>query len=217
MCIRDRIYNCPRLRDIPEISREEARLRLGLPQGAFIVCYVGMIRYGCRLELLLSVASLLRNQNVQFLVVGDGPLATGFREAANKAKNPRVTVVRRVPRERALSYVVASDLAWVLYDDQNPSLKVAMPWKLFESMACGVPPMVGARTIRARLVEKLKCGVIVESDEPTKIAQAILSIANDPERRHKMGLSGKQASMTEFNWQAMSKKLIGIYKGLEDE
>jgi len=209
------IYNCPRLRDIPGISTKEARLRLALPQGAFIVSYVGMIRYGCRLELLLAVTSLLKDQNVHFVVVGDGPLAAEFRQAANRAKNARLIVVPRVQREIAFSYVIASDLTWVLYQDQNPSLNVAMPWKLFESMACGVPVIVGAGTLRARLVEKLKCGVILESDEPSEIAEAILSLANDPERHHEMSIAGKQASIADFNWEAMSGKLIDVYRRLQ--
>ena len=104
------IYNCPRLVDIPESSVTDARVQLGLPLDAFIVSHVGTIRYGCRLDLLLEVASQPRNDHVQFIVVGDGPLGPQFKEAARKANCHQLTVLPRTSRERALLHILASDL-----------------------------------------------------------------------------------------------------------
>jgi glycosyltransferase involved in cell wall biosynthesis len=208
------IYNCPRTADVPNISKMDARKQLGLPLNSFIVSYVGMIRYGCRLELLLSVASRIKRENTHFVVVGGGPLAAEFRRKANQTLDCRITIVPRVWRDRALLYVLASDLTWALYDDQNLSLNVAMPWKLFESMACGVPVLVGQGSSRAKFVEKYGCGVVLQNDAPAFVAEAIGSLAEDPARHQQMSTAGKQLAASEFNWEVMSNKLIRIYEAL---
>jgi glycosyltransferase involved in cell wall biosynthesis len=209
------IYNCPRMVDVPSFSKMDARKQLGLPLSSFIVSYVGMIRHGCKLELLLSVASTFQRESVHFAVVGGGPLASEFGRTASKTQNCKVTVVPLVSREKALLYVLASDLTWALYDDRNLSLNVAMPWKLFESMACGVPVLVEHGSIRARFVEKHGIGVVLSNDDPGYVAGAIASLAQDPARHQQMITAGKQLAESEFNWEAMSNKLVAIYEILQ--
>lgn len=217
------IYNCPRIEDIPKFTKEEARVRLGLPIHGFIVSFVGSIRYDCRLELLLAVASVTPN-NVHFLVVGDllgslgaGSLGLKLGEAARGASDTALTILPRVPRETALSYVLASDLTWAVYEKRARSLNASMtiPWKFFESLACGVPVIVEPGTVRAEMVREFKCGVVLESDDPNDISQVILSLAEHPDQHQKMCAEAKRTSIAmKFNWEAMSVKLVDTYRQL---
>jgi len=210
------VYNCPRVEDIPRLSKKEARIQLGLPPSAFIVSHVGTIRYGCKFDLLLAVASLARNYDFQCLIVGDGPLASEVGRVAREAKNARAIVVQRVPRKLALSYVLASDLTWAVYDPiASPNSAVSLPWKLFESLACGVPVIVEQGTLRAKLVRELGCGIVLENDDPEYVSQVILSLANNPDRSRKMCAEAKSAcTALKFDWETMSEKLIRIYRRL---
>jgi len=212
------IYNCPRMTDIPRISKEEARLRLGLPSNPFIVSWVGEIRRTCRLDLLLSAASLI-DKNIQFIVVGSGPLADEFRQTAERSRGSRVMVLPRVSHEKALLYVAASDLTWVVYYDPKLSLlsniRVALPWKMFESLACGVPVIVEADNLRAAFVEKFGCGVVLKDDAPSYVADVIVSLAEDSGRHHSAGAAARKAAM-QFSWEAMSKRLVHVYSEVEN-
>jgi glycosyltransferase involved in cell wall biosynthesis len=208
------IYNCPSISVIPRISKRRARLELGLPVDAFIVSSIGTIRYDSRLDLMLTVSALTRDHNVHYVVVGDGPLQPEFRRAAQEVDSTRLTVSSRVSREAALTYIVASDLTWAVYRNSlgflNPRL--TMPWKFFESLACGVPVIVERGTVRAAFVKELECGRIVESDDPYEVAQVILELAASPEQHHEMCSAAKRASASSFNWELMSTKLINVYE-----
>jgi glycosyltransferase involved in cell wall biosynthesis len=211
------IYNCARMADIPMISKNDARIQLGLVPEAFIVSYVGSIRYGCKLDLLLDVASQINNDNIHFMVVGDGPLSSGLRRAARQIPKARLTVLSGVPRTKALTFVRASDLTWSIYQNrrESTSLRIALPWKLFESLACGVPLLVETGTLQAELVNKLRCGVVLESDDPEDVLQAITSLANDPDRRERMSQAARKGSVDlNYSWEAMSVRLINLYKKL---
>jgi glycosyltransferase involved in cell wall biosynthesis len=208
------IYNCPRMSDIPRLSKERARHELGLPADAFIVSSIGTIRYDCRLDLLLAVSALTKKQNIHYVVVGDGPLAADFGQAASQASGTRLTVLPRVPREVALTYVLASDLTWSLYREDpgflNP--RVTIPWKFFESLACGVPVIVEPGTMRAVLVEELECGLVAKSNDPSDIMQDVLRLAGSSDAHQEMCRAARRASARRFNWEAMSIKLCDVYE-----
>jgi len=212
----DVIYNCVRSDDIPRVSKREARIRLGLHPDIFTISYVGTLRYDSRLDLLLSVASLIENDNLRFVVVGSGPLASEFEKAARKMLDAPLFVFPQVPRETALLYITASDLCWVVY--QNPRLslnsRVAMPWKFLESLACGTPVIVERGSLRAQLVSKLKCGLVLESDAPDHVYRALTSLAGDAARMQGMRIGAREAAEQTYRWEAMAHRLLNVYKGL---
>lgn len=210
------IYNCLGLADIPNLSKREARVQLGLPLDAFIVSSIGTIRPDCRLELLVDVASRLEKENTYFLVVGDGPLAPAIRLAAGRVSQAKIAVLPRVSREKAIMYVLASDLTWAIYQNRAESLnnRLTLPWKLFESMACGVPVIVDSGTFRSKLVEEYQCGIVVESDDPDHLSQIIATFAQDRTLYHKLASASRAAATLKFNWEAMSDKIVSIYERL---
>jgi glycosyltransferase involved in cell wall biosynthesis len=213
------IYNYPRLADIPQISKKEARMVLGLPQDAFIISFVGGIRYGCRLDLLLAVASKSRRRDIHYVVVGEGPLASDFRKAAKQATDASLTVMPRVPRETALLYVTSSDLTWSLYQQGPESLneRAALGWKLFESLACGVPVLVNADTLSAQLVARFKCGIVFAGDNSDHMLRLILDIAGNPDQFREMSQAARNASNAmNLNWEAMGIKLLDIYRRVRE-
>jgi glycosyltransferase involved in cell wall biosynthesis len=206
------IYNFPSLVDIPACSKEQARLRLGLPVNAFIVSSVGTIRTDCRYDLLLEVASLIEKENIRFLVVGDGPMLPMLKRAAEQIPATRLMILPPVTHTKALCHVFASDLTWAVYKNRKIPW---MPWKFFESLACGVPVLVESGTRRAELVEELGCGVVPKTDGVEDTMRTIVSLAEDKRRQRHLSAAAKNAALAhDLNWEAMSRKLIAIYDRL---
>jgi glycosyltransferase involved in cell wall biosynthesis len=212
------VYNCPRKQDIPKTSKRAARIRLGLPADDFIVSSVGNFRYGCKFDTLLAAAKLTADRNITYLFVGDGPLASELKKAAQEASTQRLKVVPRVPREVALSYVFASDLTWTVYqsDTEWSSERIALPWKFFESLACGVPVAVESNTLCAKLVNDLHCGIVLKTYDPREVAQAILFLEENRISHQEMCTNARNAStLLKFDWETMSARLIAVYNALE--
>jgi glycosyltransferase involved in cell wall biosynthesis len=210
------VYNCPRFSDVPKISKKEARRRLNLPEDGFIVSSVGTLRYDCRLDLLLDVADLTKQHNITYLVVGDGPAAAEFKRDATRMSDARLVLLPRVSRNVALTSILASDLTWAIYQNRPESFnpRMTLPWKFFESLACGVPLIVDAGTFRAELVKELKCGIVVENDDPADISLTILSLVNT-HIYHNMSAKAKHASTSRsLGWEAMSARLVAVYSRL---
>jgi glycosyltransferase involved in cell wall biosynthesis len=207
------VRNSPATSSIPKLTKREARAQVGLPLDAFIISHVGRIRYDCGLDLLLDVASLLKNEDIQFVVVGGGPLAPEFWKRAQQAVDLRLTLRPQVTRDAALLYVLASDITWVVYQfsSRSPNTRGGMPWKFFESLACGVPVIVEQDTLRAQLVRALGCGIVLDDDDPHHAAEAIAALVRDPRQLHSMSVAARKAGVSEFSWEAASRNLVDIY------
>ncbi len=90
----------------------------------------------------------------------------------------------------------------------------ALPVKMFEYMAAGIPVIASDFPLWRSIVVDSECGLCVDPLNPKKIADAINWIFHNPNEAKQMGLNGRHAVETKYNWEQESKKLIGVYKNL---
>ena len=66
--------------------------------------------------------------------------------------------------------------------------KTVIPTKLLEYMACERPVIVAVDGQARQIVEEAGAGVFVEAENSNALVDAILNLAEDPERRLQMGV-----------------------------
>lgn len=86
--------------------------------------------------------------------------------------------------------------------------------KLFQYMAAGLPIVVSDVGEWAGLVESTGCGVAVDPGNPDEIADAMVELADDPERRTELGQNGHEAALERYNWETQREKLLDLYERL---
>jgi glycosyltransferase involved in cell wall biosynthesis len=203
------VYNCAKATEVPKLSKPELRKRLGLPLDKFVVSYVGEVRYGCKLDLMLEVASLTK-EGIHYLVVGGGPLANQFRQQAAAARICNVSIIPQVTRKKAATYVAASDLSWVLYSKASLNARISIPRKLFDSIISGVPVLVDSATQSETFVRKTGCGIVIHDNAPDRLSRLIASLAEDSRRLNDMSSAARLAG-EEYAWENESRKLVEAY------
>jgi glycosyltransferase involved in cell wall biosynthesis len=90
----------------------------------------------------------------------------------------------------------------------------ALPVKMFEYMAAGMPVIASHFPLWRQIVEGNQCGVCVDPCNPRAIAAAIDYLVLNPARAQRMGENGRKAIAREYNWQSESAKLIDFYEHL---
>lgn len=90
----------------------------------------------------------------------------------------------------------------------------ALPVKMFEYMAAGIPVVASNFPLWKEIIEKSKSGLCVDPLNPKEIAKAINWVMENPLQAEQMGRNGREAVEKEFNWETESKKLISVYKSL---
>ncbi len=87
----------------------------------------------------------------------------------------------------------------------------ALPVKLFEYMAAGLPVITSNFPLWKEIVEGNKCGICVDPLNPKEIAEAIEYLIEHPELRKKMEENGRKAVVERYNWENEERKLLAIY------
>jgi glycosyltransferase involved in cell wall biosynthesis len=85
---------------------------------------------------------------------------------------------------------------------------------LLEAMAAGVPVVQPRRGAFSEIVETTGGGILVEPDNPEALAQGMLELWNDPDKRKAIGAKGYHGVREHYSVSQMAEKAVAIYRSL---
>jgi glycosyltransferase involved in cell wall biosynthesis len=95
-----------------------------------------------------------------------------------------------------------------------PNYLDALPVKMFEYMAAGIPVIASGFPLWRDIIEDAGCGVCVDPLDPGAIAAAIDLLVSNPDIARSMGEKGRKAVLEKYNWSAQASKLIDFYEAI---
>ncbi|WP_445256059.1 glycosyltransferase [Nocardioides aurantiacus] len=169
------------------------RAELGVPQDAFVIGVVARLSEQKAHEVLLEAVERLRRSHPRtwLLVVGGGARETELRELAERlgvADQTRFLGVRR-DVGRLLAAMDVSCLS---------SVHEAAPISVIESMAAGLPVVATECGALRDMIQSEREGVLVPVGDSERMAQVLAGLADDPERRVRMGAAARARVQAEF-------------------
>jgi glycosyltransferase involved in cell wall biosynthesis len=186
------------------------RERLGIGS-APLVLHQGALapRRGC--EALVSAVARLPDAHLVFL--GDAwPGYDGVveRHAREVGAADRVHFVPSVPIGDLLRCTREADVGVSLLTDDCENHRLALPNKVFEYIAAGVPVVVSDLPELRRLVEEHGIGWIADPHDPAALARALGgAVAGKTEMRAALSRAAR-----ELRWSAELPRLLAVYDGL---
>ena len=87
----------------------------------------------------------------------------------------------------------------------------ALPIKMFEYMAAGIPVIASDFPLWREIIEGNDCGLCVDPLDPRAIAGAIDHLVKNPDIARRMGENGRQAVLKKYNWSIEERKLLDFY------
>lgn len=89
----------------------------------------------------------------------------------------------------------------------NEYMDVALPVKLFDSLAAGRPLVVTPRTETAAVVSGMGVGVVSAGDRPEDLATAIVDLLSDEGSLHALGAHARQVAEQSFDWRLVGDRI----------
>lgn len=86
--------------------------------------------------------------------------------------------------------------------------------KLFEIMKAGRPVICSDLNLWREIVERYNCGICVDCNDISAIADAVRYLSKHPLECDEMGRNGRKAIEVEYNWSTQEKKLYAFYKSI---
>ena len=117
-------------------------------------------------------------------------------------------------RHNEIALAMKTSLIGLIPLQPNEKYNRALPIKLLEYMACGLPVLAARLPLMARYVNDCGGGLLYDSTRPEELARCVFELLADPERRRRMGENGLRAVRGRWNWEEMEKVLFGIYESL---
>jgi glycosyltransferase involved in cell wall biosynthesis len=184
-------------------SQEFRRQRLGAGDDTVVVIYVGRLAPEKGLDIALEAMTTAARQapgRFLFAFAGDGPHAVACR-----ARAPRGSVFLGRVEGETLSAFYASANLFVF-----PSTTDTFGNVLLEAMASRLPVVAADVPPTRELLGNGRHGVLVPPGSPPALAQALLALAADPERRERLAARGLEEA-SQCSWDAIFDALIADY------
>jgi glycosyltransferase involved in cell wall biosynthesis len=189
------------------------RRRLGVGTEASVVLHQGAPAPARGCEVL--VAAVARIEDVNLVFLGDPEPGYGERleqEIERRGLTDRVAMLPSVPLTDLLAYTAEADVGITLLQDTCENHRLALPNKLFEYIAAGVPVIASALPETQRLVEGYGIGWCVAPAQDDRLAEALrdaIESRNDP------ALGARLArARDELRWGREQARLLGLYEWL---
>ncbi|WP_420336496.1 glycosyltransferase family 4 protein [Roseibium sp.] len=203
------------VRSGPDLSRLEvkpvnAEWRNGRDH---MVGYVGVIGEQEGIDLLLQTAHTIvheKKRNVQFCLVGGGPALDGLKKlTAELGLEDHVHFTGRAPDDTLFEVLSSADVC-VNPDRVNPMNDKSTMNKILEYMAFSKPIVQFDVTEGRR--SALDASLYAKANDTDDMAEKILQLIDDPEKRARMGAFGRKRVEEELSWNHQIESLIAAYE-----
>jgi glycosyltransferase involved in cell wall biosynthesis len=178
------------------------------------MAYIGSIseRRGIR-EILQALALLPSDNSAQMMLAGPFSPAELRTELMRLPGWPRVKYLRVLDRPSVANLLSRVRLGLLVLQPE-PNFCNAMPIKLFEYMAAGIPVIASDFPSWRQIIGEAGCGLLVDPQDPQAIARAMEYLLSHDAEAEAMGRRGRQAACELYNWNSEERVLLNFYSEL---
>ena len=210
------------IKNVPEaeasIDEELRRELLRKYAGYKLVVYVGAVNKdrGCLVMVKAVKEVSSKVPNVKLLLIGPVTDEEFMEEAAEFIKEhgleEHIDFIGPIPYTKIHTYLHIGDVALALFQPDTQYLLSRGSAKLFLYMRAGLPIIVSDFPGMRAIVEKARCGILVNPTDVSAVAEAIIKLLKDVELARMMGENGRRAVLSEYNLALEEEKIFHAYK-----
>jgi glycosyltransferase involved in cell wall biosynthesis len=191
---------------LKDFDREKFRSQHGL-NNKFIITYVGAHGVANHLEQILYSAELLKDTNVEFLLIGQGMQKDSLIELRDKKYLDNVRFIDPVPKAEVFKYILASELGASVLKKVD-TFKTVYSNKTFDYMSCKTPILMAIDGVSRELVELADAGSYVEPENIHELNRIIRQYIANPKLLQSQGMNGYNYAKANFDRKVLAERYI---------
>lgn len=201
----------------PRDHEHQLRNKLNL-RHKFIVLYIGAHGISHGLINILDCAERLRDiGDIHFMFVGTGA-EKKMLVAKRRSKNlSNVTFHEPVTKKEVPDFYAMADVCLVPLRN-IPLFDSFIPSKMFEIMAIGRPIIGSVRGEAADILSRSGGALVVKPEDSEALANAIIALRNDPDKRRLMCKNGRQFVVKYYSRKILATKYLDVmHKAIQEQ
>jgi len=202
------IRNVPKLHKNETHSEEvQVRKKYGISSADHLIIYQGAVNKDRGLEELIEAFTFLPS-NFHLIIVGTGDVHQALIEKTDRLKLNQVHFAGQIPFNTLEKYTLEADLGVSLEKSTNLNYRFALPNKVFDYIAAGIPILVSPLPELCALLEKHNVGKLLPTHTPLDIAQTLQTMFSDAGQLQQWKANTLKAR-AEYCWEKEEQKLVG--------
>lgn len=204
------------VRSGPDLSRLERVKSNPVLKGGkrFMVGYVGVMGEQEGIDLLIDAVEHLARKmdrtDIRFVLVGGGPSLGGLRRMAEeRALGEWIHFTGRAPDQELFEVLSTMDIG-VNPDRVNAMNDKSTMNKIMEYMSLG-KAMVQFDVTEGRFSAQ-EASLYAKANDPIDMAEKIAALLDDPAKRERMGIFGRERVEKDLNWTKQVDPLLNAYR-----
>jgi glycosyltransferase involved in cell wall biosynthesis len=198
--------------DIPEVH--QTKINQLKQDGRFLIGYAGTHGIANALDDLIDAAITLRNDPVDFILVGKGPEKERLEQKVKQMNLTNVHLLPVINKEAIPSFLDRMDSLYIGWH-RSPLYQFGVsPNKLLDYMMSGKPIIHGIEAGND-LVKEAQCGLSIAPEDPAAIVDAVREMSKlPPQQREQMGQNGKRYVTETHDYRILARNFVSMLKKL---
>jgi len=170
--------------------------------------FVGRLEYAKGVDLLIKAMKLLKydlNIKIKLCIVGEGRLKTSLLKLTEELKV--ADSVEFLGTRKDIEKLMRKSKVFVL-----PSRWEGLPMVILEAMTNGLPVIATRVGGIVEVIENGEDGIVVESDNPEELANAVAKLMSDETLRLTISTKAYNKVRHEYSIEKYTGELIKLYK-----
>lgn len=200
------------IRPLPRINQFSKHWGLN---NSFVVMYAGNIGFSQGLEQVIEAAKLLaKHSEILFVFVGDGANKENLKKRVQKEALSNVRFIPFQPRKLLPLVLASADIS--LIGLKKGISNDSVPSKCFSILASSRPIIasVDKGSDTWNLINRAKCGICVEPENPKALADAVLNLYYDKNYRMQLGKNAREYVINHHSHIVAAQKFHKIIQPL---
>ncbi len=197
----------------PDLDGSAVRTRYGLADRPVVVCVSRLVRRKGQ-DTLVHAWPQVRRQvpDAALLLVGSGPYRDDLEKLAGAlGVADDVVFTGGVPHAELPRHYAAGDVFAMPCRTRRAGMDVeGLGIVYLEASAAGLPVVAGNSGGAPDAVRDGETGYVVDGRDPAAVAERLVDLLGDPQRRAAMGAAGREWVRRDWNWDGLAARLTGL-------
>lgn len=191
-------------------SRSDLQLE-GVSETDTVAVFTGAHGIANGLEAVLDMAAVLKEQNrndIKIAFIGNGKVKSDLVKRAAEEGLDNCLFFDPVPKIQLNSIVASADVGLMVLKNIPAFYYGTSPNKFFDYIASGLPVVNNYPGWLAGMIEENKCGVVVPPSDPVAFADALIELADNPEKRRLYGTNARSLAENSFSRDDLANRFV---------
>lgn len=157
-------------------------------------------------EYIIRAAEILKNENLEFQIIGRGQEYLKVRDLAEKFELKNINWINNVPYEELPGYINRADICLGIFGD-TPKTPLVIPNKIYEALAMR-KSIITADTPAIRELFNDDDMFLVKAADPKSLADGIIKLKNNSALRNKIARNGFTKFIKFSSPRVLGRELI---------